>query len=260
MITLLYLQQYLNKLMNFDKRLDAAKIDSMMCNGLMVKGKEEIKKIGFGVSASIALFEKAKENGCDVIIVHHSFNFPPVNRYDRIFQNRIAFLIKNDISLFGYHFLLDSHPEVGNNVEILRTIGAKPTVPFYHRGDPWGWVGEFSNAQELERIVELLNKYLTPGKIIYDFGPAKIRKVVAVSGSGAPYPSDMEELVKDNIDLFIAGEAHEWNRELCKEAGINFIAGGHYHTEMFGIKSLMKTLEKEFKGLETVWLDLMNEV
>lgn len=94
MITLTNLQKFLDNYLHFDKTLDISKIDPYMTNGLMVKGKEKVKNIGFGVSASIALFEKAIKADCDAVIVHHSFNLPSHNRYDRIFQNRIGYLIK----------------------------------------------------------------------------------------------------------------------------------------------------------------------
>src|SRR3989338_10612307 len=107
MIKLTELQQYLDNFLNFDRKLDITRIDHHMTNGLMVKGRSEVKKIGFGVSASMSLFEKSLNAKCDVVIVHHSFNLPSHNRYDELFQNRIGFLVKNEISLFGFHFLLD---------------------------------------------------------------------------------------------------------------------------------------------------------
>ena len=87
-----------------------------------------------------------------------------------------------------------------------------------------------------------------------------MKKIVAVSGKGAPHPSDMTYLINENIDLFITGEVHEWNRELFRETGINFIAGGHYHTEMFGIKALMAKVKKDLPQITSVWLELDNEI
>lgn len=63
MIQLSELQDYLDKLLYFDKSLDLSKIDPIMANGLQVKGREEIAKIGFGVSASLELFKIAQEDG-----------------------------------------------------------------------------------------------------------------------------------------------------------------------------------------------------
>lgn len=260
MITLTHLQEYLDDYLYFDKKLDIAKIEQHMADGLMVKGREKVGKIGFGVSASLSLFEKAKETKCDAIIVHHAFNLPPYNRYDQIFQSRIGFLLKNEISLFGYHFLLDAHPEVGNNMQILKVLGAKPVKQFFHHGNPWGWVGELENVEELSSIENKLKPFISKRSIFYSFGNNEIKRVVAISGKGAPIASAMQELIEEKIDLYITGEVHEWNRELFREAQINFIAGGHYATEVFGVKALMEKVEEKFPKLSIEWLEVYNDV
>lgn len=252
------LQNFLDGYMNYDKSMDMGKIDPHMANGLMVKGKEEIEKIGFGVSASLELFKLAKEEKCDALIVHHAFQLPAYNRYEAIFQNRIGFLMDNDITLFGFHFLLDSHPEVGNNVQILETIRATVDKPYYHHGDPWGWTGKFDKGTDLKTVIANLQPYLSKRLTIYEFGREKIKKAVVVSGMGAP--RDMQELMDKKVDLYITGEVHEWNRELFREAGIHFIAGGHYCTEVFGLKALMDKIAEKFPGSDTVWLKLHNEI
>lgn len=260
MIKLTDLQHQIDSYLNFDEKLDIANIDPYMSNGLMVRGKDDVNKIGFGVSASLALFEKAKEAECDVLVVHHSFNLPSYNRYDSIFQARFGYLIKNEISLFGYHFLLDAHPAVGNNVQIIKTIGATPTTSYLHRGNPWGWAGEFTKEQELKELEKKIKPLLSSRATIYPYGNKIVKKVVAVSGMGSPLPSVMHDLVSESVDLFITGEVHEWNRELFKEAKINFIAGGHYHTECFGIKALLKYITQKLPDVQTQWLDLSNEI
>lgn len=258
MIKLKELTAYLNSILRYEDGL-VEKIDPGMTNGLMVKGKEEISKIGFGVSASLLLFQKAKEENCDAVISHHSFNIPAVNAYDPIFQNRMEFLIENNISLFGFHFLLDWHPKIGNNAQILKRIGAKPTKTYLFHENPWGWEGELPKPKPLDEIVGILKPYLSPRMIMYDFGKRDIKRLVVVSGKGAPHSYEMQHLMESNIDLYITGEAHEWNRELFREAGINFIAGGHYHTEVFGLRALMEEVKKKFK-VEMAWLKLTNEV
>lgn len=260
MTTLSKLNQYLEEFLFFDKKMDLSKIDPYMTNGLMVKGKEEVKKIGFGVSASLAVFEKALNSKCDAVVVHHSFNLPSYNHYDETFQNRIGFLINNRISLFGFHFLLDVHPEVGNNVQILRTIGAKPVSGYFHRGSPWGWIGDLPNNIELRSIEEKLKPHLSSRSITYAFGSQSVKRIVAISGKGAPIASDMQYLIDEKIDLYITGEVHEWNREMFREAKINFIAGGHYHTEKFGVKALMGKVKNHFSDLQTEWIELENEI
>lgn len=261
MMKLNQLEQFLSDYLYFDAKLDVVKIDPYMTNGLMVRGKEEVQIIGFGVSASLSLFQKAHEASCDALLVHHSFNFPPYNHYDSIFQNRLAYLINHEISLFGYHFLLDAHPEVGNNVEILKAIGVEPREPYYeHDGVAWGWVGEFTSPVTLESIKQRLASYISPRTVSFDYGPDVIKHVATVSGKGAPGPSAMDNLKAKKIDLFITGEVHEWNRELFREAGINLIAGGHYATEVFGLKALMEKVQEKFPQIEVKFLDVYNDI
>lgn len=260
MIKISTLDQYLNSYLFFDKTLNISEIDTVMANGMVVRGRESLEKIGFGVSASVLLFQKAIYENCDAVIVHHSFNFPQKNRFDFIFQNRIALLLEKNISLFGYHFLLDAHPVIGNNISILNTIGAHPKEVFLHHDIPWGWIGEYKTDVLFTDILKRIQNYLSPRKIIYDFGPSKIRKVAVVSGSGAPSSLGMQLLIDKNIDLFITGEAYEWNRELFREAKINFLGGGHYCTEVFGIKALMDKLKQKFPRIKTVFLNVDNDI
>ncbi len=51
--------------------LDSGKIKDASQNGLQIEGGAEVKKIAFGVSASLELFERAAASGADMIIVHH---------------------------------------------------------------------------------------------------------------------------------------------------------------------------------------------
>ena len=259
-VSLIELKDFLDSYLYFDKKIKTSVFDPYMSNGLMLEGKDSVKKIGFGVSASISLFEKAKMSKCDALIVHHSFNYPVTNKNDIIFQKRYSYLVKNNISLFGYHFFLDAHPEVGNNVQILKQIDVKPLKPYLFHGNSWGWIGELDKGRDFDLIYEKCKSFFSKRTIIYNFGPKKIKRIVVVSGGGAPSSHAMQELIDEGIDLYITGEAHEWNRELFRESKINFIAGGHYATEVFGVKALMERVKRSFKNIETEWIDLINEV
>ena len=46
---------------------------------------------------------------------------------------------------------------------------------------------------------------------------------------------------------------------LAREAGIHFIAAGHYATETFGIRALGDWLAARF-GVEHIWVDIPNPV
>jgi len=258
MITLHSLNSFLSKLLIYDKKINLSLIDPYMANGLVFKGKKKISKIGFGVSASIELFHKAVKSDCEALIIHHAFNYPPFVTYDQLFQNRYSFLVENNLSLFGYHFLLDSHPKIGHNVSIIKEIGGTIEKPFLHKGNPWGWFGKV-NSIALIKIMDTLKGKLSPSMTLYDFGPKNINRVVAISGRGTPVPSDIQYLLDNKVDLFITGEDSEWIREIFREVKINYLACGHYHTEKFGILALEKLIKEKLE-VETEFIELVNNV
>ena len=231
--------------------------DPHMPNGLQVRGREEVKVLATGVSASLRLFQEAVARNADALLVHHGLNMPPGQLLDAIFTKRLRFLFEHDLSLIAYHYLLDSHPEVGHNVQIIKGLGAQPTEPYGEGG--WGWYGEFEKPVALDHLLAECERLFGQVRASYPFGPSEVRRIVAVSGKGAPNPGDMEGLIRDKVDLYITGEPHEWNRELFREAGISFIAGGHYNTEKVGVLSLGEVIGGQF-DVEVEFLDLPNEV
>jgi len=258
MVTLSKLQTYLDDLLFYDRKIDIYRTDPHMANGLHIKGTENITKIGLAVSASIKTFEMAVSAHCQAVIVHHTISQPPFLYYDRLFQNRMAFLIKNNLSLFGYHFLLDSHPLIGHNIEILKQLDVQKPKPFAFDKDPWGFFGEIEPA-DLTTIIDKIKPFLSPTMKLYDFGPKKIKTIAAVSGHGVPYPSNLTYFIKKNIDLYITGENSEWIREIFRESGINYLAGGHYYTERYGLLALERKIKNDL-AVNTEFLEFTNEV
>ncbi|MDY7042324.1 MAG: Nif3-like dinuclear metal center hexameric protein [Chloroflexota bacterium] len=256
MVALEELMAFLNDFMG-----DAGNQDPHMPNGLQVRGHPQVRKLATGVSASLRLFEMAVEREADVLLVHHGLSMPAGMLFDGVFTGRVRYLLQHALSLIGYHFLLDSHPQVGHNAQILCRLGAEPVAPYGLPGEPaWGWLGEFATPVSLEEICSGCERLFGQKGVQYLFGPQEVRRVVAISGKGAPYPSGMESLIQKEVDLFITGETSEWVRELFREVGISFIAGGHYNTEKIGILALGEVIAGHFPTLSVEFVDLPNPV
>jgi len=238
----------------------------IQANGLQVPGRPDIRRIGFGVSASLDLFKMAHGKGCDALIVHHGIPPPPGSHFDDVFLGRLKFLLDREISLkflldreislFGYHFLLDSNSEIGHAALIIKNLGGRVTKQFY---DGWGWHGELAEPMHMDDIVKAAAKLFERDVTAYPVGPSPLTKVAVVSGGGAPKGDMIRELMEDGVELYITGEAREDTREVMREARINFIAGGHYCTERIGVKAVMAKVEEKF-DIPCEWLELYNEV
>ncbi|MDR1124393.1 MAG: Nif3-like dinuclear metal center hexameric protein [Elusimicrobiota bacterium] len=228
--------------------LDIAKLPEH--NGLQVEGRAEIKKIVFGVSAHMALFEAAHKAGADMIIVHHGLFWPGiVQPLKGVFGRRCAFLLKHGINLAGYHLPLDCHPALGNNAMLAQKIRLKNIEPFgdYH-GASIGFRGVLKPARKLEDIHAKL------GGVLVSAGKAKINTAAVISGGACDMLRQAEGA---GIDLYITGTRDEFVVEYCKEAGISFIAMGHYNSEKSGIQALMAWTAKRF-NVQTEFIDIPN--
>lgn len=261
MITLTQLKNFLDKYMNYDPKIDARKLDEKNANGLLVKGNENISKIGFGVTSSLKFFQMAKAAGCQSLVMHHGLRWPDTPNYHKVFQRRYGYLIKNNLSLFAYHFLLDSHPEVGNNAQILTKLGVSKKKEYEISGTNWGWFGSLTRPQTLASIIRKCEKTFNQKPLVYKFGKDRIKTIAAISGSGSPRGRDLQNVLERDIDLFITGEVNEGTREKFRDIGANFIAGGHYATETLGVKALMKKVKAKFRNkVQVEYIELWNEV
>ena len=239
-----------------DTYLHSPQITDVSCNGLQVAGKPQVKKIVFGVSASLALFKQAQQVGADLILVHHGLLWGQEQPLRGIFRERIAFLLKHNLSLAAYHLPLDKHAVVGHNACLMRAVGAKQLRPFgdYH-GQLIGFSGRVT-PQPLSNLVKKWERYCQTRANVLSFGPQKIKSLAIISGGVHSLLSQAAAL---GVDLFVTGVLDEPVQEICREAGINCVALGHYNSEKPGLWELMKVVKKRF-GVETEFIDIANPI
>ena len=108
----------------FDLLLQPERFKDYGPNGLQVEGKTDVRKIVSGVTASFALIEAAIQAQADAIFVHHGLFWRGQDgRVTGWMKQRLAMLLKHDISLFAYHLPLDAHLELGNNAQLGLQLG-----------------------------------------------------------------------------------------------------------------------------------------
>lgn len=251
MITLTDLLKYLDGVLG-----SAGSMDPDMANGLQFRGKEQIGKIATGVSASLQFFKLAVTRQADCAIVHHGILLPKSPYVDPIFFGRLEYLASNKLSLLGFHYLLDSHPELGHSAQIIRKLGAERRDPFMNG---WGWYAEFPEEQPRALVLERCASLFGQIRAEYLFGRSHVRRLIVVTGSGAPPYAELAGIMAKGVDLYITGEVHEWDRELAREAGLNLVAGGHYSTERFGLWGLGALIQRDLP-VEVEFVDFPNVV
>jgi len=237
--------------------LKSAEIRDASQNGLQVEGRSEVKKIVFGVSASLELFRRAAAAGADMIITHHGLLWGRPLAVKGPFRSKLALLLDRGISLAAWHLPLDRHPISGNNARLMNMLGARNLKPFgIYDGQAIGFKGGFSRPKTVREITGILGEGLGSRCLAFARGPEKIRTLGVVSGGAA---SLLEQAAAEKLDLYITGEAAESSQEAARENGINFLAAGHYNTEKTGVQALALLLRARFR-LRTEFIDIPNPV
>lgn len=242
--------QFLNAYLNIAQIPDASH------NGLQVQGGECVSKIAFGVSASLELFRRAHAAGAQMIIVHHGLLWGKEEPLTGLFKERVAFLLRHNITLVGYHLPLDLHSQIGHNARLIEMLGAQQAEPFgcYH-GTPIGFKGQLP-AMPLEQAVQTLEAGCGAKAVVLPYGAREIRSVGIVSGGAY---SLLPQAIEQKLDLYVTGVLDEPAQEWCREGGINCVALGHYNSEKPGVLALMQTIAKRF-DVATEFIDVPNPI
>ncbi|CAK4066944.1 Nif3-like dinuclear metal center hexameric protein [Vibrio sp. 16] len=242
-----------------NEKLSPQLIKDYAPNGLQVEGKEQIRKIVTGVTASQALIDKAVELNADALLVHHGYFWKGEPEPIRGMKGkRIRTLIKNDINLFGYHLPLDIHPELGNNAELARLLDIQVEGGMEGHPQSVAMYGRLKTAISGEEFAGRINKVLqrAPLHIAPEGADKMIETVGWCTGGGQDF---IELAVQQGVDAFISGEISERTTYTAREMGIHYFSAGHHATERYGVKALGEWLADEH-GLDVEFIDIDNPV
>lgn len=240
-----------------DKELDIKNFNDSCYNGLQVdncsdtnQNKIQIKKVGFAVDAALEVFKKANEKNCDMVITHHGMLWKWFRAVKNKDYNRIKLLLDNKVALYSAHLPLDKSDKYGNNICIAKILNLKNIEEFgEYNNKKIGFIGDYrGNLDSVKKILKDNGMRISS----LDFGPSEINKIAIVSGGGA---NSLGEAVECKADLFITGESAHHNYHDSKEEKLNMIFSGHYETEVWGVKELMKLIKNKF-NVEVEFIDV----
>jgi dinuclear metal center YbgI/SA1388 family protein len=244
---------------HLDSILDPAAYDDYGPNGLQVPGREAVETVVSGVSANVDLFTRAREEHADLVLVHHGlFWAGPPRPLDRASKRRLKLLFDADMSLAAYHLPLDGHPEHGNNALLAAAIGCEAREPFAaHKRATIGALGRLpGDGIAPDELVARVRTATDRDPLAFTDGPDLVRTVGIVSGAGADY---LEDAIAAGLDAFVTGEPIERAMARAREAGVHFLAAGHYATETFGVRRLGDLLAARF-GVRHTFIDVPNPI
>ncbi|MEH6387012.1 Nif3-like dinuclear metal center hexameric protein [Pseudomonas profundi] len=241
-----------------DAMLESSAFQDYCPNGLQVEGRNQVRRLITGVTASQALVDAAIEQGADMLLVHHGYFWKGEGApLTGIKKKRLKALLENDISLLAYHLPLDVHAEVGNNVQLARLLGwqirggLEPANP-----RSVGLHGELETAQSGAEVAASLERALGRMPLHIAGNDRPIKRIAWCTGAAQGY---IEKAIALGMDAFVTGEISEPTVHSARENGIHFFAAGHHATERYGVQALGERLAAHF-GIEHRFVDIDNPV
>jgi len=218
-------------------------------NGLQVTHGRQVKKIGWAVDADMESIRIAGKERVDFLIVHHGLFWGSSALDRKIRVKRIREAKRLGVAIYSSHLPLDAHPELGNSIGLLKALGLgeskrKPFGVAMGREVGWKVEGVKIRISDLGfRIRDLRSNEgekvrRWDGVKVIEAGPKVCRRIGIVTGGFG----DLDQVVKAGLDTLITGEADYPTEVKAKELGINLVLGGHWETEVFGVRELVSRI------------------
>jgi len=224
MATRTELESYANAL------LDVGRFRDYGPNGLQVEGRQEVRRLVSGVTASRALIEAAIADGADAILVHHGLFWRGHDgRITGWLKQRIALLLAHGVSLFAYHLPLDAHPELGNNAQLGARLGLPADARFGEQD--LGFIGAPAEPLALAALAGRVEHQLGRRPVVVEGDGRPLRRIAWCTGGAQGY---FEAAIGAGADAFLTGEISEPQAHYARETGVAYLACGHHATERYG--------------------------
>lgn len=239
------------------KTLDINRFRDFCPNGLQVEGRDEIRTLVSGVTASVALIEAALDLKADALLVHHGYFWK--GEEPRVIgqkHRRLKLLLTNDINLLAYHLPLDMHPQLGNNVQLANVLGLLPLARFGDDDIGWSGISADASIRTVADLARLIEARLGRAPLVI----GDPQQVLATIGwcTGAAQ-SMLGDAIAAGVTTYISGEISEPTVHLARESDVAYLACGHHATERYGVQALGNYLGQQF-SIRHHFIDIANPV
>jgi dinuclear metal center YbgI/SA1388 family protein len=222
-------------------------------NGLQVEGKDRLRHLVSGVTASRALIEAAIADGADAILVHHGLFWRGQDgRLTGWLKQRVELLLAHQINLFAYHLPLDAHPELGNNAQLGLRLQWRADARFGEQD--LGFIGSMPRPQSLADLSERLQRELGRAPTVVEGDGRPLRRIAWCTGGAQGY---FEAAIAAGADAYVTGEISEPQAHYARETGVAFVACGHHASERYGAPAVAGHAAQRF-GLTHRFIEIDN--
>ena len=210
-------------------------------------GAKNVVKLGYCTNLTIESAQESAKNKVDLLITHHD----AWEWMSGMKEEALEVLKQSNITHFFIHLPLDD-AEFGNNTSILKKLGFKVIDKFSNEDGMYsGRVGEIDEPIELRKLVNKIEMLLEEPVRNWKNNERLIKKIGVITGAGFG-SIDIKDAVNLGCDAYFTGEKILYTVQYAQYSKINLIVGSHTFTEIFGLESLAKMINKRFPMVEII--------
>ncbi len=198
--------------------------------GLIVEGKPEIETVATALDATPAVVDRAIALGADMLVVHHTPLWQPVNAVRGGTMRLLRRILGADLNVYVMHTNFDRAPG-GVNDTLASILGLENVAPL-----SLGLVGDTHLS------LEELARRLSPGGLRV-FGEAGLPGRLAVVGGSGFDPVIIDEAAAHGADAFLSAEL---KHSVARSAPIPCIEATHYALEAPAMEALASRMSWHF--------------
>lgn len=223
---------------------------------------QPVTKVLVSLDPSPEACEEAVQTGAQLLLTHHALIWEAGFVNDSTQQGRsVLKLIENGISHINAHTNLDCAPGGVNDI-LAKKLGLQDIQVIAPKGKdaqgrPWGLLrmGTVS-SQSLDTFLPYVKEQLGCDGLRFVEGTKTVSRVAVGGGACA---GEMQQVIDAGCDTFVTADAkynHFWD---ARNAGLNLIDAGHFHTENPVCGYLAEQLQKAFPELTVCVSEKHNE-
>ncbi len=221
-----------------DRELELGKVVGDEPNGLLVKGSDEIARVGLATNCSPEAIKRAAQKHIQLLVTHHggwrSFDL-------HLIDEKKSMLKQSRMSLYVAHACLDNSEKFGTGNVLAETLGVALRGRFAEycggKAGVYGDVEKQSFRQFLQKVSRIPGARITSWRNRSE----PVKRIGIVTGEG--YKTLwVEEAASFGCGTYLTGEGSMFTTIFAKERGLNLVFAGHTATERPAMLSLGKHL------------------
>jgi putative NIF3 family GTP cyclohydrolase 1 type 2 len=219
-------------LAHLETRLRASTYDDPTGNGLLVRGRSPVQRLGAALNTSFVTIDNAIAAGIDLLIVHHA-SWASIDlhlhtlKHDRLHAAQI--------SLYAAHEALDRAP-----IDSVGTILARRIDLTLEREGGTDLVIGIAPSLTFEAWTALIADRLATPIRAWPNNP-QFRRVAVVPGGGGS-TEYLAQAVALGCDTFLTGEGSLYTELFARECGLSLVLASHSATEFPAVCALVASV------------------